>query len=136
MKSVKCKVIIPPNPKTSTARQSIDAIYVRADPSAVCIGSSIGAFLPESTLMATTPAQAAARPIEELAAAIYVELVGRAFLRVENAAVIKPEPGTLATLSFELAAAFKKVERAALATAGPQNVGYKVELGDIAGWDK
>ena len=86
--------------------------------------------------MATAPAQAAARPLEELAAAIYVELVGRAFLRVENAAVIKPEAATLAKLSFELAVAFKKVERAAQSAAGPQNVGYKVELGDIAGWDK
>ena len=83
-----------------------------------------------------TPAPVAARPVEELAAAIYVELVGRAFLRVENAAVIKPDAGTLATLSFELAAAFKKVERAALATAGPQNVGYQVEVGDITGWKK
>lgn len=84
--------------------------------------------------MATAPA--AARPLEELAAAIYVELVGRAFLRTDNAAVIKPEAGTLATLSFELAAAFKKVEKMALASAGPQNVGYQVEVGDIAGWKK
>jgi hypothetical protein len=84
--------------------------------------------------MATAPA--AARPLEELAAAIYVELVGRAFLRNENAAVIKPEAGTLATLSFELATVFKKAEKAALASAGPQNVGYKVEVGDIAGWKK
>lgn len=86
--------------------------------------------------MATAPAQAAARPVEELAAAIYVELVGRAFLRVENAAVIKPEAGTLATLAFELAVAFKKVERAAQSAAGPQNIGYKVELGDLDGWKK
>jgi hypothetical protein len=86
--------------------------------------------------MATAPAHTAARPLEELAAAIYVELVGRAFLRTDNAAVIKPEAGTLATLSFELAAAFKKVEKAALATLGPQNVGYKVDVTDIDGWKK
>ena len=86
--------------------------------------------------MATAPAHAAARPLEELAAAIYVELVGRAFLRADNAAVVKPEAGTLATLSFELAAAFKKVEKAVLATTGPQNVGYKVEVADIDGWKK
>ena len=85
--------------------------------------------------MATAPAQPA-HPVEELAAAIYVELVGRAFLRVENAAVIKPEPGALAKLSFELAAVFKKTERAALASAGPQNVGYEVDLGDMDGWKK
>jgi hypothetical protein len=86
--------------------------------------------------MATAPAHAAARPLEELAAAIYVELVGRAFLRTDNAAVIKPEAGALVALSFELAAAFKKVEKAVLATAGPQNVGYKVDVGDIDGWKK
>ena len=67
----------------------------------------------------------------ELAAAIYVELVGRAFLRVENAATIKPEPGVLAALSYELADAFKKVERVKNAAAGPQNVGYDVKQLDL-----
>ncbi len=86
--------------------------------------------------MTAAPAPAAPRPVEELAASIYVELVGRAFLRVENAAVIKPEAGILAALSFELAVAFKKVERAASAKAGPQNVGYQVEVGDLDGWNK
>ncbi len=70
----------------------------------------------------------AKNPPDELAAAIYVELVGRAFLRVDNAAVIKPEAGELVKPSFELAAAFKKVERAHQAAAGPQNVGYDVQL--------
>ena len=69
-----------------------------------------------------------------LAAAIYVELVGRAFLRTDNAASIKPDAAVLATLSFELAAAFRKAEKAA--GLGPQNVGYNVQLTDLAGWDK
>jgi len=86
--------------------------------------------------MASANVPAAAQPLNELAAAIYVELVGRAFLRVDNAAVIKPEAGALATLSFELAATFKKVEKAVLAAAGPKNVGYDVQLGDIDGWKK
>ena len=86
--------------------------------------------------MATANVPAAPKPLNELAAAIYVELVGRAFLRVENAAVIKPEAGALAKLSFELAATFKKVETAVLAAAGPKNVGYDVQLGDIDGWKK
>ena len=72
----------------------------------------------------------------ELAAAIYVELVGRAFLRVDNVASIKPEAGELVKLSFELAAAFKKVEGAHQAAAGPQNVGYDVQLSDMSGWKK
>ncbi len=72
----------------------------------------------------------------ELAAAIYVELVGRAFLRAENAATVKPEAAVLAKLSFELAAAFQESARTSLRALGPQNVGYNVELGDLAGWNK
>ncbi|HET9708419.1 MAG TPA: hypothetical protein VFP39_08955 [Gemmatimonadales bacterium] len=86
--------------------------------------------------MSSAKEAATRNSVDALAAAIYVELVGRAFLRMENVAVIKPEPAVLATLSFELAAAFKKVEKVAQAAAGPQNVGYKVELTDIAGWEK
>jgi hypothetical protein len=84
--------------------------------------------------MSSGSQQPAKRSVDELAAAIYVELVGRAFLRVENAAVIKPEAGVLAELSYELAAAFKTVEKAAQAASGPQNVGYDVQVGDLAGW--
>ena len=86
--------------------------------------------------MASANVQAAEKSLDELAATIYVELVGRAFLRVDNAAVIKPEAGALAKLSFELAAAFKKVEKTVQAAAGPKNVGYDVQLGDIDGWKK
>jgi hypothetical protein len=74
-----------------------------------------------------------ATPLAEL---IYVELVGRAFLRVENAAVIKPEPEVLAKLSLALAAAFRKADKVDKAAAGPQNVGYDVQLADITKWEK
>jgi len=84
--------------------------------------------------MSSASQQPVKRSLDELAAAIYVELVGRAFLRVENSAVIKPEAAVLAKLSYELAAAFKVVEKAAQAASGPQNVGYNVEVGDLAGW--
>jgi hypothetical protein len=84
-----------------------------------------------------TPAHPAASPgIQDLASRIYVELVGRAFLRVENAAVIKPDPVELAKLSCHLAETFRKVEKVVNAAAGPQNVGYNVELADMAKWDK
>jgi hypothetical protein len=84
-----------------------------------------------------SPAQPVANPgIQDLASRIYVELVGRAFLRVENAAVIKPDPGELAKLSLQLAETFRKVEKVVNAAAGPQNVGYNVELTDMAKWDK
>src|SRR5258708_4327468 len=70
------------------------------------------------------------------ASGFYVELVGRAFLRAENTAVIKPDPAELAKLSLQLAETFRKVEKVVNAAAGPQNVGYNVELADMAKWDK
>jgi hypothetical protein len=86
--------------------------------------------------MSSAKEDAARNSITQLAASIYVELTGRAFLRVENAATIKPEPAVLAKLSFELAASFHEVAKTSLAALGPQNVGYNVNLGDLAGWDK
>jgi hypothetical protein len=85
----------------------------------------------------TSPAQLpAATPVHELASRIYVELVGRAFLRTDNTAVIKPDAVELAKLSIQLADIFRKVEKAANAAAAPQNVGYQVDLTDMAKWDK
>lgn len=66
-----------------------------------------------------------------LAELIYVELVGRAFLRVENAAVFKPEPAQLAKLSIELATEFHAAEKEHRASMGPKNVGYDVGLMDF-----
>ena len=74
--------------------------------------------------------------VEELAARIYVELVGRGFLRVENAAVIKPPPEALAKLSFELAEAFQKEVKEFRSASGPKNIGYDIQMSDMAGWDK
>jgi len=81
-----------------------------------------------------TPAQPPGA--QDLASRIYVELVGRAFLRTDNAAVIKPDAAELAKLSIRLAETFREVEKAANAAAAPQNVGYKVDLNDMAKWDK
>ena len=50
--------------------------------------------------------------------------------------MIKPDAAELAKLSIQLADIFRKVEKAANAAAGPQNIGYKVELTDMAKWDK
>jgi hypothetical protein len=86
--------------------------------------------------MSSAKEEEARQSITELAAAIYVELVGRAFMRVENAASVKPDAAVLAKLAFELATAFQESAKTSLAKLGPQNVGYNVQLGDIAGWDK
>jgi len=93
--------------------------------------------LPVQGGIMASPTQPAANPgIADLASRIYVELVGRAFLRAENTAVIKPDPAELAKLSLQLAETFRKVEKVLNAAAGPQNVGYNVDLADIAKWDK
>ena len=71
-----------------------------------------------------------------LAELIYVELVGRAFLRVENNAVIKPDPAQLARLSIVLATEFEKAAAEHRAASGPKNVGYDVQsldLGSLGG---
>lgn len=101
-------------------------------------GSAYYAVFPfEEIASMATPAQPPASPgTPDLASRIYVELVGRAFLRVENAAVIKPEAAELAKLSFQLAETFRKVEKAVNAASMPQNVGYKVDLADMAKWEK
>jgi len=72
----------------------------------------------------------------DLAEIIYVELIGRAFMRVENAASVKPDGATLAKLSLDLAAAYFKEKQASLAALGPKNVGYEMQLDDLAKWDK
>jgi len=82
------------------------------------------------------PAAASASAGTSLAELIYVELLGRAFLRVENNAVIKPEPAQLAKLSIQLATAFEKAAQEHKAASGPKNVGYDVknlDLGDLGG---
>ncbi len=86
--------------------------------------------------MASPPQPAANAGIQDLASRIYVELVGRAFLRADDTAVIKPNPAELAKLSLQLAEIFRKVEKVFNAAAGPQNIGYNVELADMAKWDK
>ena len=93
--------------------------------------------LPFQAAFMTSPAQPPAKPgIQDLASRIYVELVGRAFLRTDNTAVIKPDAAELAKLAIALAETFRKQEAAANAAAGPQNVGYKVDLADMAKWEK
>jgi hypothetical protein len=104
---------------------------VRLEFSVVCV------IFPLKAAFMASPAQPAANAgIQDLASRIYVELIGRAFLRADNTAVIKPDPGELAKLSLQLAETFRKAEKAANAAAVPQNIGYKVELADMAKWDK
>jgi hypothetical protein len=83
-------------------------------------------------MTASTPAPSG----QNLAELIYVELVGRAFLRTENTATFKPDPEQLARLSLQLAQVFQQVEKRHLAESGPKNVGYEVKVDDIGSWLK
>jgi len=79
-------------------------------------------------------AGAAGQKLSEL---IYVELVGRAFLRVENAASFKPDATALARLSIELESVFREGERLAAAeAASKKNVGYQLGADDLSSWVK
>jgi hypothetical protein len=82
--------------------------------------------------MTTSPAPS----WQNLAELIYVELVGRAFLRAENTATFKPDPEQLARLSLQLAQVFHQTEKRHLAELGPKNVGYEVKVDDIGSWLK
>jgi len=84
--------------------------------------------------MSEKHAAAATASGSSLAEQIYVELIGRSYLRVENNAQFKPDPATLAKLSIQLALVFEKTEKAHKAESGPKNVGYdvtKLDLGSI-----
>ena len=72
-----------------------------------------------------------------LAELIFIELVGRAFLRVENVAVIKPEPDVLAALSIQLAETFQKVAVKHKVDNTPKSTaGYELSTEDVASWMK
>jgi hypothetical protein len=78
----------------------------------------------------------AAHAGQKLSELLYVELVGRAFLRADNTATIKPDPAQLAKLSLQLADLFHKVEADKIAESGPKNIGYDIKSADIGSWQK
>ena len=69
----------------------------------------------------------------ELAARIYVELVGRVMLTKDQA---KPNPVDLAKYCYKLAEAFQSVELEAQKEAAAKMAKYDVKIDDIANWKK
>lgn len=69
--------------------------------------------------------------VRELAARIYVELVGRVML-TEN----KPNPVDLAKFCYKLAEAFKSIELDAQKDAVAKMAKYDVKVDDMANWKK
>ena len=95
-----------------------------------------GMIMSEEAAPQPQPSNSKAGSGPDLAEIIYVELIGRAFMRVENTASVKPDAATLAKLSIELADIYFKEKQATLAALGPKNVGYEMQLDDLANWDK
>jgi len=83
--------------------------------------------------MSTTPALLKPKVVE-LASGIFTRLIGDATRVTEKGVTMSTDPANLAQLSFKLAAVFQKVEDDLNADALPKNVGFKLEISDIAGW--
>lgn len=71
-------------------------------------------------------------PVRDLAAQLYVELVGRVMFAGGGSDQNKPNPENLAKLCFKLAEAFDKAEREVLAAAAPKTQRYDFQVPDIA----
>jgi hypothetical protein len=79
------------------------------------------------------PTGAASTPVRDLAAQIYVELVGRVMLTTEQT---KPNPLDLARFCYKLAEAFESIEREAQKEAIAKTAKYDVKVDDMASWKK
>ena len=71
--------------------------------------------------------------VRELAARIYVELVGRVMLTSEQT---KPNPVDLAKYCYKLAEAFASIERDAQKEATAKMAKYDVKVDDMTSWKK
>ncbi len=86
--------------------------------------------------MSAPPAPTAgstASQTRDLAARIYIELVGRVML---TAAATKPNPVDLAKFSYKLAEAFQSIEADAQKDAVAKMAKYDVKVDDMTSWKK
>jgi len=79
------------------------------------------------------PPGPASSPVRDLAAQIYVELVGRVMLTKEQT---KPNPVELAKYCYKLAEAFQSVEIDAQKEAVAKMAKYDVKVDDMTSWKK
>ena len=80
-----------------------------------------------------TPPDSASSAVRELAARIYVELVGRVMLTTEKT---KPNPVDLAKFCYKLAEAFESIELDAKKEEVAKMAKYDVKVDDMASWKK
>lgn len=80
-----------------------------------------------------SPAGSATSQTRDLAAQIYVELVGRVMLTNEKT---KPNPVDLAKFCYKLAEAFQSIEIDAQKDAVAKMAKYDVKVDDMTSWKK
>jgi hypothetical protein len=80
-----------------------------------------------------TPAGSTSSQTRDLAARIYIELVGRVMLAGDKA---KPNPVDLAKYCYKLAEAFQSVEAEAQKDALAKMAKYDVKVDDMTSWKK
>ena len=80
-----------------------------------------------------SPAVSVAAQTRDLAARIYIELVGRVML---TAQATKPNPVDLAKFAYKLAEAFQSIEAEAHKDAVAKMAKYDVKVDDMASWKK
>jgi len=79
-----------------------------------------------------TPIESLERQTRDLAAQIYVELVGRVMLTGQT----KPNPVDLAKFAYKLAEAFQSIEADAKKEATAKMAKYDVKVDDMTSWKK
>ena len=72
--------------------------------------------------------------VRELAASIYVDLVGQSVQVTESSVKMSTSAENLAKLSFKLAEAFNAIEDELNSANLPKNPGFKLKDSDIAEW--
>lgn len=83
--------------------------------------------------MASDDKPAAHNPVRDMAAQIYIAMVGDAVTFANNAANISANPDSLAKISFKLADAFAKVEAEIHADTKPQYAAFDLDKVDFSG---
>jgi len=75
-------------------------------------------------------------PVREMAAQIYIAMIGDAVTFANNAATVSANPDSLAKISFKLAEAFAKVEAEIRAGTKPQYAAFDLDKVDFSGVTK
>jgi len=83
--------------------------------------------------MSTPPFDPKAR---DLAERIYTDLLRNAVVVSASGVQVSTDPKNIARISFRLAASFREVEDELNAENLPKNQDFKMELSDLAAWNK